>query len=347
MKERIANGILVVVVTALIWLYLEAESLTTSQQEIRVTFVSPTGDMLIGPVGDEWRGVATIRIEGSQAALSRVPRSFEVPVGSPGFPPVEGEQTVDLRVPLRAHRDLQRAGVNLIEVNPQTARLRLEAITTLSDVEIRPDLSGIEPAAPPTVQPTLATVRGPRSAMEQIAALSGGAHVVARVRPDSSGALPDGQAVRARGLLEPPPSVLPDHIQITPREAEVSFTIRSRSASTTLPSAPVQLLMPPAESGRFRVDIDADDAFISAVTVTGPSELVEQVRSGQLRIVALLWLSSDELERPIDSKAVSFGALRDGQVVGMPAGLSVRAADAVVRFTVRPATSPAPAGAQP
>ncbi|MBL0922558.1 MAG: hypothetical protein IBJ10_10575 [Phycisphaerales bacterium] len=339
MKERIANGLLVVVVTALIWLYLEAESLTTSQQEIRVTFVSPTGDMLVGQVGDEWRGSATIRVEGSQSALSRAPRAIEVPVGSPGFPAVEGEQTVDLRVPLRANRELQRAGVNLVEVNPQTVRLRLEAITTLPDVEIRADLSGIEPAAPPVVEPLRASVRGPRSSMERIASLSGGAHVVAVVR---AGNFADGQAVTVRAALEPPPSVSPDHVVITPREAEVEFTIRTRSATATIPSAPVQLLTPPAESGRFRVEIEADDAFVTGVTVSGPSELVEQVRSGQMRIVALLWLTSDELERPITSKMVSFGALRDGQVVGLPAGLSVRAADAQVQFTVTPVSAPGP-----
>lgn len=346
MMERIANIVLVVVVTALIWLYLEAESLTTSQQEMRISFVSPTGEMLISPVGDEWRGVATIRVEGAQSALSRTPRAVEIPVGSPGFPGIEGEQTVDLRVALRANRELQRAGVNLVEVEPQSVRLRLEAVITLQDVAIRPELVGIEPAAPPTVEPSRATVRGPRSAMDQLAALSGGAYVTARVRQDTAGSLPDGQTTRVRALLEAPQPVPPDQIQIVPREAEVSFTIRSRSAVATLPSAPVQLIMPPAESGRFRVDINADDAFISNITVSGPSELVEQVRSGQLRIVALLWLTSDELERPIESKMVSFGALRDGQVVGPPQGLTIRADNATVRFAIK-ATTPAEPAATP
>lgn len=346
MRERIANIVLVVVVTALIWLYLEAESLTTSQQELRITFVAPSGDILISPVGEEWRGVATIRVEGAQSALSRTPRSVEIPVGSPGFPGVEGEQTVDLRVPLRANRELQRAGVNLVEVEPQNVRLKLEAITTLQEVEIRADLLGIEPAAAPTVNPARATVRGPRSAMDQLAALTGGPYVVARVRQGTAGNLPDGQTARVRSLLEPPQPIAPENIQIVPREAEVAFTIQSRSAMATLPSAPVQLIMPPAETGRFRVDINADDAFISNVTVSGPSELVEQVRGGQIRIVALLWLTSDELEKPIDSKMVSFGVLRDGQVVGPPQGLVIRAANATVRFTVKTTATAEPA-AQP
>ncbi len=347
MKERAANILLVVVVTLLIWLYLEAESLTASQQEVRITFVAGEADMLVRTVGEEWRGVATVRVEGSQAALSRMPRTFEIPIGSPGVPAVEGEHVIDLKVPLRANRQIQRAGVNLIDVVPQTMRLRLEAVAVLENVEIRPDLGGIEPAEPPVIQPAVASVRGPRAAIDRLTNIVGGPHVVARVRPGAATNLPDGRPVTIRAPLELPGAVGAESIQITPREVEVGFTIRARSASTTLPSAPVQLITPPAESGRFRVEINADDAFVQTVFVTGPSDLVEQVRTGVLRVVALLWLSSDDLERGVDSKAVTFGVLRDGQVIGTPAGLSIRAEDAVVRFTVTPTPQATPAETAP
>jgi hypothetical protein len=346
-KERIANILLVVVVTLLIWLYLEAESLTAAQQEVRISFVAGESNMIVTPVGEEWRGVATVRIEGSQAALSRTPRSYEIPIGSLGVPAEDGEHVIDLKAPLRASRQLQRAGVNLVDVLPQTMRLRVESVATLNDVEIRADLGAIEPSAPPTVVPARASVSGPRSTIDRLAAIVGGPHVVARVRPGAATNIPDGRPAAVRTPLELPGSVSPDNVQITPREAEVGFTVRSRSATAVVPAAPVQLITPPAESGRFRVEINADDEFVQGVTVIGASDLVEQVRSGQVRVVALLWLSSDELERRVDSKGVTFAVVRDGQVAPPPAGLTIRADDAVVRFQITPAQRTDGADAMP
>ena len=111
-----------------------------------------------------------------------------------------------------------------------------------------------------------------------------------------------------------------------PARAEVRLTLRTKSSSLVLPSVPVYVCMPAVEIGRWDVSIPDEDRFLTDVEVSGPSDVVDLVRRGQIRIAAQLVLSFDDLERGIGSKEVTFAEL--------PTALNFKADSTKVRVRI-------------
>lgn len=351
MLDRIRSVLLIAFVTALVWIYAEAESLTRGQQEIRVSFVSGADDLSSRVVSDDWRGVVRVRLEGSAASLQQTPPRVELRLGSPAVPGQEGEFTVDLAAALRSDPELQRAGVNVIAVEPPTARLRIDELRRVEDVPVRVATPGIDLEQPARLEPATADVVLTRTAAEQLQGLEGGAFLVARVDPGQVDNARRGLPQRVRAGLNLPPGVTTNGgtVRIVPAEAVVEIVIRRDTASLTVPAAPVQVLMPPTEAGRWEVRITPEDLFLRDIELVGPSEFINQVRTNEVRLVAVLSLSSDELERGVSEKRASIATLRDGVIGQPPQGARVEARDPVVRFEVvargGPATQPGATGA--
>jgi hypothetical protein len=97
---------------------------------------------------------------------------------------------------------------------------------------------------------------------------------------------------------------------------------------------PVQVVLPPVEVGRWDVEIDAEDRFLSA-EVSGSEEAIARLRSGAEAVIALASLSSDDLTKRVESKEVSFAVLRGGTI--QPSGeFAVSAPRATVRVRITP-----------
>lgn len=336
MLERVRNVLLIALVTALVWIYAEAESLTRSQQEVRISFVSGADDLASRVVNDDWRGVVRARLEGSAASLQRTPPRIELTLGAPAVPDQEGEYSVDLAAAMRSDPDLQRAGVNVLAVEPPTVRLRIDALRRVDDVPIRVALSGVDLEQPARIEPASADLVLSRATAEQLEALEGGPFVLARVEPAQIDMSRRGIPQRIRATLTLPNGVSANGgaSRIAPPEAMVELIVRRDTASTIVPAAPVQVLMPPTEAGRWEVRILPEDLFVRDIEVVGPSEFVNQIRANDVRLVAVLSLSSDELERGVSEKRASIATLRDGVIGQPPQGARVEARDPVVRFEV-------------
>jgi hypothetical protein len=336
MLDRVRSLILIVFVTALVWIYAEAESLTRSQQEVRVSFISGADDLSSRVASDDWRGVVRVRLEGSAASLQRTPPRIELRLGAPGVPDQEGEFTVDLADAIRADPELSRAGVNVIAVEPPTVRLRIDELRRLDDVPVRAALSGIDLEQPARIEPSTTDLMVPRAVAEQMEALQGGPFVLARVEPSQIDTARRGAPQRIRATLNLPAGVTLNGgtARFSPPEALVELIIRRDTSSFTVPSAPVQVLLPPTEAGRWEVRILPEDLFLRDVEVIGASEFVAQVRNNDVRLVAILSLSSDELERGITEKRASIATLRDGVIAQPPSGVRIEVRDPNVRFEI-------------
>jgi hypothetical protein len=336
MLNRIRNVFLIVLVTLLVWIYAEAESLTRSQQEVRVSFVSGADDLATRVVSDDWRGVVRVRLEGSAASLQQTPPRIELRPGSPGVPDQEGEYNISLADALRNDPDLQRAGVNVIAVEPPTVRLRIDTLRRIDDAPVRVALSGVDLEQPARIDPATADLILSRPIAEQLEAIDDGAFVLARVDPAQIDMSRRGLPQRVRATLSLPNGITANGgtARITPPECIVEIVIRRDTATITVPSAPVQVLLPPTEAGRWEVRILPEDLFLREIEITGPSEFVNQVRATDVRLVAVLSLSSDELERGITEKRASLATLRDGMIGQPPPGARIEARDPLVRFEI-------------
>src|SRR6185503_14008681 len=132
MGARIRTILLVTIVTLLIWVWAEGESLTTQTLNPRISFVGPTptgspGDeapeLIVRPTTEAWRGTVRIRLEGSTIAIKAAEDALAQPVklrpGQPGVPSDAGEtKIVDLTDALRSYPALTQTGVTVVDADP-------------------------------------------------------------------------------------------------------------------------------------------------------------------------------------------------------------------------------------
>ncbi|MGP1309196.1 MAG: hypothetical protein ACTS27_03235, partial [Phycisphaerales bacterium] len=214
--------------------------------------------------------------------------------------------------------------------------LRVDALRRFENVPVRAAPAGTDLEQPPRAEPATASVLVSRAVAEQLDALSGGVFVLARVDPSDIDTARRGATQRVRATLSLPAGITPNGgtMRITPAEAIVEITVRRDTASITVPSAPVQVLLPPTEAGRWNVRIPPEDLFVRNIEVVGPSEFIARLRSNEVRLVAVLSLSSDDLDRGITEKQASIATLRDGMLGQPPQGVRIDVADSVVRLAV-------------
>jgi hypothetical protein len=93
----------------------------------------------------------------------------------------------------------------------------------------------------------------------------------------------------------------------------VTVTLRLRRTVDTLEIAtvPVWFSLPPNED-RGQWVVELRDKFITQVVLSGPSEQLERVRSGQWSVKAMIELSSEDLVKGVPSKQATFPGLPPG-----------------------------------
>jgi hypothetical protein len=108
--------------------------------------------------------------------------------------------------------------------------------------------------------------------------------------------------------------------------------VKSKSATVKLDSVPVQLRLAPEEFNNWKIDIPQSDRFLADVTVSGPADYISELSSRAIRLVAVVPLSFEELEKRITAKEAVF--------IDLPAGVKVEVANRTVRMTISPRNTP-------
>src|SRR5207248_10157585 len=109
--------------------------------------------------------------------------------------------------------------------------------------------------------------------------------LTARIDRQSLANLPEGRRV----VINNVPVELPEWlrgvegVRVQPATVSVAVTLRSRVASAVLPTVPVHIRLAPTETGMWDIQVPPESRLLTDVTVTGPSEDVEQIRSGKLK----------------------------------------------------------------
>lgn len=351
---------IVAVISGLIWLFAEAESLRTQEQQVELVMESPEGGGRLLEFADPLRPGQgprrwVVTLEGATGAVDEFARALRNPVriypGLEGVPIESGVTDVDLKTVLLAHPDLNpsRRGVSISRVEPATLRLRIEELVTLTmKVEVRApargEFDGVPETRPPTVAVTL-----PRAEADRLADMAppgeatpgvAGAPAIAAIDQATFDRLVPGRKETVAGVPVRLPSDIPASriVRIDPPAVDVSLTVRRGTISVRIPSVPVHLRIALTEYGKW--DISVPEPFLSDVTVTGPRDLVKQVEDKTIPLIAYLPLSYEELERGLTSKEAVFSDLPPELYP-----LRFEAASRVVRFEVRrrpPGDSPPP-----
>jgi hypothetical protein len=340
----IKTALLVGLVTSLIWLWAEAESLSTISASPRVEFVAGGTELYPRLVegGLGFGGAVRLRLAGSTTAIDRAQRLLSSVVrfvpGVGAMPATTGEQTINLREALEQHPDFRKLGVTIVEADPPTVRIALDEMVTRS-LPVRVAGGQGLLAGEPSPDLRTATVTFPSSALPKGTDPDTLA-VVARLEEGVLDRLPDDgpRPVRARLTLpEPLAAAAAAGVPVTlsPESVTVIVRVRSRTESLTVPTVPVWVSLPPDEAGKW--DVELLDPYLRDVTISGPRDAVAALRERAEGLIAFVQLGSDDLERTagvgVTTKGVVFATA--------PSVLSFSGAETAVRVKVTRRSNPA------
>jgi hypothetical protein len=311
MFDRIKTILLVSIITLLVWVFAEAESLQRRDVRVELLFVSDAPSERFVEIADEgYRGVVSVSLSGSATVISESEEltrggALRIVVGTPAVPASPGENLIAVREALRTLPQFGAAGLTIDRVEPATLRVRVTPLD-VRDARIKVDVGEAELDGVPEARPVNAKVYLPKDQ-----APSGPIEVSATLRPEDLNRLVSGRRETVPQVrLELPAALrrLPG-ARIEPANASVTLAVRSRQATTELSGVPVQVRLAAGELSRWEISIPEQDRFLPKVKVSGPADMIEQVRRGEIKVVAAVSLSFEELERGITQKEVGFGDL--------------------------------------
>jgi hypothetical protein len=336
MLKQLSTLLIVTIVSALIWVFAEAETLRTRDQPLELVFEpDPTSDrvmdVLEGAVGIGVSGQivrCVVTVEGTATTLDELERLARRPLRVDPISLVTldpGDHTIDLRTILRDQPDLRHRGYTVKRIDPPQLTISIDQLET-KELRVRAAVAGDDVEGVPECKPSRARLRVPARLASTI---SNDAFAVATPEASEVSRLIPGRRETLVGvpLAMPAGAERSRHARLDPPAVEVSLTLRSRAGTTTIASVPVQIQLAPSEQPNWDIRIDVKDQFIADVKVSGPNETIRQIEEKKLAVVALLPLSFTELEGGrVSSKEVVF-------FCNAP-GLKFEAANRIVPFTV-------------
>lgn len=330
MMQRAKTVGLVTLVTILVWIFAEAESLTTETVSLGVFFQDDAGSARVVQIapGENWKDTVEVTVEGSTAAIDALSAQLRRPIvltpGRETIPLEPGDHTIDLHVALRGHPAFRQKGVSIADVKPGVVTIRIDQLLDL-EAKVRVAVSDGEMVSAVESSPATVTITVPESVKSRLGA---NPEVAALLDSSALRGLPEGQRTTISGVRLALPDGLGglDNVSLEPPTVNVTVTVQNRTASHLLASVPVQLKIPPVEYGKWDIVVPEEDQFLKDVTVSGPREMIEQIKAESLRLIAVVPLSFDDLEAGITSK--------DAVFCDLPTPLRFEVQDKSVRLTI-------------
>lgn len=326
MAERVRMILIVSIVTAVVWLFAEAESLTTRTESIRIQFVAGEANegVLRVRVADTFGGTATIELTGSQGGIDAARRMLgsvvELDPTDLGVPVVDGVYPVDLATVLAASDQLGGTGVKVASTTPARVSVEFTRLETI-EVPVIVALNGIDLADEPVVEPEIVRVRIPASLSEQARA---GISAIARVPEAQLDGLAEGVLITRTisMVLDDVSRQLRDVELVSPPRATVRFTVESTASEVDLSSVPVWVVVPPSLSEQWSVELASNQTVVRA-RVRGPREAIDRIASSETPLIAVVSLDSSDMLGRVGTKEITWFIRRDGQLRSLPRGVEV------------------------
>lgn len=313
------------VVAMVVWFFAEGESVSTRTVVTSVSFsLEPVGDLVVRPDA-VFKGVVRVTLEGTtrtiDAAAAAVGGEILLRPGSPGVPETPGQQSVDLREAIGSLPKLRGLGSTLAQIEPKAVVVNVVRLVS-KEVPVRVEFGGgtdIALDVEPTCTPATVTVRVPVKDADRIpegafaVALVSGAEM-RRLAARGNAAFANGGVQVVQGLVRAPDEAIGiEPIVLAPEQVNVNLRLKRKVGQLKMPTVPVWIGLPSAEDpGKWTIEVQ--DKVVTDVTLTGPTEELEKIRSGLVTVRAMVELSSEDLAKGITSKQAVFPGLPPGVV---------------------------------
>ena len=284
--ETLETILVVTVITVLIWLYAEGETINPESKKIKVRFVPPTAGLVVtlpGQPSTEFGVAATTVTATIQASRGDWPKIHEW----------VRKETIDIEVKVPV-TDTEDQLINLREALNQSALADVNAFVKETDpatvtVRVRQlqevpmgisidrgelELSDFEP----TFTPDTVTVTMPAEAAQLVR--SQNLKLVARLDlldPDSLAE--DTQNIESVELNLP--AELQPYAPITKlaqNKTDVTFVVRKYTETYELPAVQVRLSISDDITGLYRIRFEPESQRFLRVTVRGPADTIRRIK---------------------------------------------------------------------
>lgn len=296
--EKVETGVIVTVISVLVWLYAEGENvLTFNNQRMQVQFVAPPGqDLAVVPQGPVPILVSVRASAGEidqfEEMIRKGPIRIEVEVDPEADSPT---QTLVLKEALLASK-VGSLGVNILQTDPATRTVHAEPLVTRK----LPVVSGptdVQFAEPPAFVPREVAVTLPRS----LARASKDNRVIARVDALNLSSYDVNTDTVATVPLEAPQAMQGPWTTLAQPTAQMTFNIRKLTDTYRIPTVQLRINTDPLTLKDFEIGIAQSDMLLRDVRVTGPSDVVAAIRAGDARVWAELRPTRDQAERGVEA----------------------------------------------
>ena len=316
-RSQLPTYLIVTVVAVLIWLWAAGETRETGERTFHVQFTTQfPADHIVTPK----ETTISVEIEGSRSALRSAPA-----MGSPIVLTLDaglGDHAVDLVRLLNDHPDLRDARVSVISTDPPSQDVTIAKLVSATVRVEDPNLGRLQTDGAILIDPPQVTVRLPQRLLGRLGA---GVSVKALVDPAQLGRLNPGEPAQLTARVELPESLATqESVTVTPTTVTVSFTVRSNIREVTLPTIPVHIMGPWKDHEEYIVEVAEADRFLENVTITADAALIDRIAAGDVKVFALVHISSTEKEQGIEAKPVTcfLALIPDGESTTVTAQLN-------------------------
>ncbi len=316
-REHTWTVFFAVLFTLLIWLWAEGENRESGSATFLATFAATSGNgefrVRAGDPDDPSVFLQEIEIqmvvEGPSLALRRAAgrtQRLVIPIDDPVHGAV---REIDLLDAVQDLPELADEGIIVTSVDPRRFTLRIDQI------EIRrvpvsaavPGMTGLT-IEEVSIEPAEVEIAMSRSDWEWALEQFGRNLVYLDLDPEELRALEPGATLRrenVRVLLQP--QVAQEQlVQFDPPPVSVALRVQRQLVEVADWPVPVKVSMPIRDEPNYDVIIDTEYELIPGVTLEGDAETIRKLRNNEIRVRAIIDLTSDELEQGITEKAVEW-----------------------------------------
>lgn len=339
MWNHLKTILIVTGVSLLIWLYAEAETLSTIEIPVEVQIAAPRDSQRIVDVTDEdflaGSRKVTITLRGAAAAVTRLEQSLgrgiRVELSPDELDDAPAQLDLDLRDAIRRSLSVRDQSPLIQKCSPANVKVATDVLIT-KELPVKIESPWGETDGVPEASPATVRITAPGKIAE---AFAPDAAVIARIDEPTWNQLLPGKRETIRGVRLTAPNGAGwtigtgqnARVTASPPTVDLTLTVRSRISTARLADpVPVHVRIAPGELDGWKIEIPERDRVLTDVTVSGPADLVRQVTDKAITLRAYVSLSFEELERGITSKEAVFSDL--------PSPLRVEAPNRTIRLKI-------------
>tara|TARA_R110002111_G_scaffold63836_1_gene105244 strand:- start:104 stop:1156 length:1053 start_codon:yes stop_codon:yes gene_type:complete len=303
--ESLETVLVVTVITALIWLYAEGETIISQNRTVQIKFVAPTTGLAITVLGEDPGTTTTsvsATIQASSGDWARISewtktQTVEIEVQPPPPATYENEQTINLLDALN-NSPLAEARAFVKEVSPASTTVRVQKLEVVEmgmivepgELELSKD-----PLEAPTFDPEKVQVQMPSKDAILVRSLNLKLTAHLDRRKDSDTLVEDTQKTASVELSLPTELQNKPHVTLNQETVNVTFILDKLSKEIQLDRVQVRLNISD-ELTKYIFEIDPGTQRFIPVTLKGDEDIINKIEQDPDLVRAQITIKHSDLQ---------------------------------------------------